>query len=80
LKQQFREDGVLPISSELEIVDFKGTKHILKAKVGPIIPIPFEDEEGNKSILVQAFGSFDLDNISNGYGTFETLRRRKEQV
>ncbi len=75
IDQQFREDDVLPISSELEIVDFSGVKHILKAKVGPIIPVPFEDKEGNKSILVQSFGSFELDGISNGYGTFETLRR-----
>jgi len=73
--QQFREDGILPISSELEIVDFSGEKHILKARVGPIIPVPFEDKGGNKAILVQSFGSFELDGISKGYGTFETLRK-----
>ena len=75
LDQQFREDGVLPISSELEIIDFLGDKHILKARVGPIIPVPFEDKDGNKAILVQSFGSFELDDITGGYGTFETLRR-----
>ena len=75
LDQQFREDGLLPISSELEIIDFNGEKHILKAQVGPIIPVPFEDKEGNKSILVQSFGNFELDDITGGYGTFETLRR-----
>jgi hypothetical protein len=73
--QQFREDGVLPISSELEIVDFSGETHILKARVGSIIPVPFKDKGGNKAILVQSFGSFELDGISEGYGTFETLRK-----
>ena len=75
LDQQFRDDGILPISSKLEIVDFNGNKHILKAQVGPIIPVPFEDNEGNKSILVQSFGTFELDDITGGYGTFETLRK-----
>ena len=72
--QRFREDG-LPISSELEIVDYSGEKHILKARVGPIIPVPFEDKDGSKAILVQSFGSFELDGISGGYGTFETLSK-----
>ncbi len=75
LNQKFREDGVFPISSELEIIDFLGEKHILKAKVGPIIPVPFQDNEGNQSILIQSFGSFELDGITGGYGTFETLRK-----
>ena len=74
--QQFREDGVLPISSELEIVDYSGEKHILKARVGPIIPVPFEDKDGSKAILVQSFGSFELDGISEGYGTFEILFKK----
>jgi len=72
--QRFREDG-LPISSELEIVDYLGEKHILKARVGPIIPVPFEEKDGSKAILVQSFGSFELDGISGGYGTFETLSK-----
>jgi hypothetical protein len=75
LNQKFREDGVFPISSELEIIDFLGEKHILKARVGPIIPVPFQDNEGNQSILIQSFGSFELDGITGGYGTFETLRK-----
>jgi hypothetical protein len=75
LDQQFREDGLLPISSKLEIIDHNGEKHILKAQVGPIIPVPFEDNEGNKSILVQSFGHFELDGLTDGFGTFETLRR-----
>ena len=73
--QKFRKDGVLPISSELEITDFTDVKHILKAHVGNIVPIPFEDKEGNQSILVQSFGKFELDGTTGGYGTFETLRK-----
>jgi hypothetical protein len=30
---------------------------------------------GNLSILVQSFGSFELDGIKDGYGTYETLRK-----
>jgi len=75
--QQFREDGVLPISSELELIDSLGDKHTLKANVGPIIPVPFKDNEGNRSILVQSMGTFELDGKAGGYGSFETLRRVK---
>ena len=73
--QKFRKDGVLPISSELEITDFTDVKYVLKAHVGNIVPIPFEDKEGNQSILVQSFGKFELDGTTGGYGTFETLRK-----
>ena len=77
--QQFREDGILPISSELELVDSLGDKHVLKANVGPIIPVPFIDSEGNRSILVQSMGTFELDGKKGGYGSFETLRRDKNE-
>jgi hypothetical protein len=77
LKQNFRKDGILPISSELELIDFFDNKHIFKAKVGKIIPIEFKDNEENQSILIQSFGDFDLDGIK-GYGTFETLRKVKK--
>ncbi len=73
--QQFRKDGVLPISSKLKLVDDYGISHILKARVGPIIPVPFTDREGNRAILVQSMGNFELDGIKEGYGSFETLRR-----
>jgi hypothetical protein len=76
LDQKFEKNGIFPISSELEIIDYFDTKHILKAKVGPTIPVPFEDKQGNKSILIQSFGDFKLDDNSGGYGTFETLRRK----
>ncbi|MHA1625811.1 MAG: DUF7065 domain-containing protein [Promethearchaeota archaeon] len=75
IKQEYDEQGVYPISSELQIIDNLGEEHNLKANVGSIIPIPFKDEEGNQSILIQSFGKFELDGIKGGYGTFETLRK-----
>jgi hypothetical protein len=77
VEQCFRKDGVFPISSELEIIDKLGKIHTLKAKVGPIIPVPFLDSEGNQSLLIQSFGDFELDENKGGYGTFETLRKIK---
>jgi hypothetical protein len=77
--QKFREDGIFPVSSKLEITDRLGKEHILKAQVGPIVPVPFQDEEKNKSILIQSFGSFELDGITGGYGTFETLRKTRRK-
>jgi hypothetical protein len=78
LDQRFRADGVFPVSSKLEIVDNLENKHILKARVGPIVPVPFQDEKGSQSILIQSFGSFELDATKGGYGTFETLRTAKK--
>ncbi|MFW9968689.1 MAG: hypothetical protein ACFFDF_00720 [Candidatus Odinarchaeota archaeon] len=75
LDQKFREDGVLPTSSELYIVDALGSEYKLKAKVGAIIPVPFIDSEGNKSVLVQSMGKFELNDVKGGYGSFETLRK-----
>ena len=75
--QQYREDSVFPISSELKIVDKLGNKHSLKARVGSIIPVPFIDSEGNRSILVQSMGKFELNGRKGGYGSFETLRKVK---
>jgi hypothetical protein len=77
--QKFRQDGIYPISSRLEITDHFGKRHSLKAKVGPIVPVPFQDEEENLSILIQSFGDFELDEIKGGYGTFETLRRTRRK-
>jgi hypothetical protein len=78
VEQTFEKDGIFPISSELEIVDALGDRHNLKAKVGTIIPVNFQDREGNLSTLVQSFGTFELDGITGGYGTFETLRKIKK--
>ncbi len=75
--QRYRKDGVFPISSELKIIDKLNNKHILKAKVGSIIPVPFIDSEGNSSILVQSMGKFELNGRKGGYGSFETLRKVK---
>ncbi len=73
--QKFRKDGVLPVSSELKIVDAMGEQYTLKATVGPIIPVPFVDKEGNQSILVQSMGNFELNGLTGGCGSFETLRK-----
>jgi hypothetical protein len=78
LDQRFRADGIFPVSSELEIIDNLGGRHELKARVGPIVPVPFQDEKGGQSILIQSFGSFTLDGEEGGYGTFETLRKAKQ--
>jgi len=79
INQKFQQDGILPISSELELIDNLGDRHKLKANIGSIIPVNFQDDDGNQSILVQAFGTFELDGISGGYGTFETLRKVRKQ-
>jgi len=77
LGHSFRDDGLYPVSTELELIDELGDKHRLTAKPGRIIPIPFEDSAGNKSVLVQSFGDFELDGTVGGYGSYETLRRVK---
>ncbi len=73
LDQQFA-NGVIPISSVLELTDADNTKHVLKGKAGPVVPIPFIDEHGEVSILAQSFGEYELDGLEGGYGTYETLR------
>jgi hypothetical protein len=75
IDQRFEKNGILPISSELELNDNRGIIHVLKGKVNSIIPVPFSDLKGNTSILIQSFGDFELDGIKGGYGTFETLRK-----
>ena len=71
--QKFK-DGILPVSSVLELTDSNGAKHILKGKAGPVVPLPFVDEHGKVSVLAQSFGEFELDGVAGGYGTYETLR------
>ena len=71
--QRFK-DGILPLSSVLELTDSNGDKHILKGKAGPVVPLPFIDEYGKVSVLAQSFGEFELDGVTGGYGTYETLR------
>ncbi|MFX1501600.1 MAG: hypothetical protein ACFFDH_11610 [Promethearchaeota archaeon] len=46
--------------------------------MGSIIPDPFIDSEGNKSVLVQSMGTFELNDLKGGYGSFETLRKVKD--
>jgi hypothetical protein len=79
LDQKFRKDKIFPVSSELELVDKLNEKHILKACVGPIIPVPFQDNDGNQSILIQSFADYELDNITGGFGSFETLRKVEKE-
>ena len=77
IDQQFR-DGVIPVSSVLELTDSNGVKHILKGEAGPVVPLPFLDEHGKVSVLAQSFGEYELDGVAGGYGTFETLRVAKK--
>lgn len=79
LEQNFR-NNVFPVSSKLELVDELDQHHILEGEAGPIVPIPFIDKEGQLSILTQSFGSFKLDGVSGGYGSYETLRRAKRSI
>jgi len=70
--QQF-VNGIVPVSSTLELVDADGVTHVLKGRAGPTVPIPFI-EGGKMSILSQGFGEFTLDGVEGGYGSYETLR------
>ncbi len=70
-------NGIIPVSSTLELTDAKGVKHILKGKAGPVVPLPFADEQGKLSVLSQSFGVYELDDVKGGYGTYETLRVAK---
>ena len=73
LDQQF-EGGIFPVSSKLQLLDEDGKTHVLTGKAGPAVPIPFIGQKGELSVLTQSFGTFELDGVSGGYGTFETLR------
>ena len=76
ITQEFR-DNIYPVSSKIEIADALNRSHILEGRTGPIVPMPFMDNQGSLSILTQAFGSFVLDDQPGGYGSFETLRKTK---
>lgn len=75
LEHAYRNDGIFPVSTELEIVDFRNQKYILKASPGSIIPVPFRGDDGSLSYLIQSFGTFQLDNTTGGYGSYEVLRK-----
>jgi len=75
LEHSYQDDGIFPISTKLELIDARGQKYILKAAPGEIIPVPFRGDSGNVSFLIQSFGSFQLDDIEGGYGSYEVLRR-----
>jgi hypothetical protein len=76
--QMFKDD-IVPVSSVLELTDSNGEKHILKGRTGPVVPLPFVDEHGKVSVLAQSFGEFELDGVTGGYGTYETLRVSKKK-
>jgi hypothetical protein len=76
LDQTFGSNN-LPVSCKIEILDAAGEKHILEGKTGPMVPLPFMDEHGKLSFLVQAFGEFIYDGRVGGYGSFENLRKIK---
>jgi len=77
VNHSYKENSGFPSSTELEILDKRGQRYILVAKPGPIIPVPFRDEKGNVSFLIQSFGSFQLDDRKGGYGSYEVLGRTK---
>jgi hypothetical protein len=76
VNQEF-QNNIIPISSKIQITDALNRSHILEGKIGPLVPLPFIDNEGRLSILTQAFGKFTLNDRHGGYGSFETLRRTK---
>ncbi len=76
LSHEFRRDGSFPVQTELAIVDADSRSYSLTARPGNIVPLPFEGPDGRRSILVQSFGSFELDNIQGGYGSYEVLLSR----
>ena len=72
-----RENSDIPISTTLEITDKQGQTYILKGSPGAVVPVPFKGDEGEVSYLIQSFGSFQLDDRTGGYGSYEVLRRSK---
>lgn len=79
LEHSYKKDGVFPISTKLEIEDINGKSHILKATPGPIVPVPFRGKDGSLSYLIQSFGTFQLDDIGGGYGSYEVLRKAPKE-
>ncbi|MHA1614434.1 MAG: DUF7064 domain-containing protein, partial [Candidatus Thorarchaeota archaeon] len=79
LEHSYQDNSVFPISTVLEIVDKNGQQYTLKAIPGPIVPVPFRGDDGEVSILIQSFGSFQLDDRTGGYGAYEVLRRAKKE-
>ncbi len=76
LDQKF-SDRVIPISSTLELITEDGKTHTLRGKAGPVVPLPFMNDDGAVSVLAQSFGEFTLDDVEGGYGSFETLRVKR---
>jgi hypothetical protein len=79
IEHSYREGAVFPLSTELRIIDAIGDEHTLKAKPGRIVPVPFRNDDGTVSILIQSFGEFELDGRSGGYGSYEVLRKGQRE-
>ena len=77
VEHSYGERGIFPLSTVLEIVDKEGREYNLKAKPGPIVPVPFKGDDGELSFLIQSFGSFELDDLKGGYGSYEVLRKSR---
>ncbi|TFG07163.1 hypothetical protein EU538_09155 [Candidatus Thorarchaeota archaeon] len=75
VKHEYRDEEVFPSLTELLITGADDVEHRLTGRPGRIIPIPFEDADGNQSVLVQSFGHFTFDGREGGYGSYEVLRR-----
>ena len=76
IEQEFRANGY-PVSSKIEIIDAHDRKHVLEGKTGSVVPMPFVDNQGKLSILIQSFGDFVFDGHRGGYGSYENLRKIK---
>lgn len=73
LAEQKLDSNGFPTWSRLEIVDARGEPHTLVAEAGSIVPLPFGSRDGGLSILIQSFGSFELDGRGGGFGSYERL-------
>jgi hypothetical protein len=80
LQHEYKKNGIIPVSTRLQLVDADGREYILEGKPGAIIPVPFKGHDGKASYLIQSFGSFQLDDIKGGYGSYEVLRKASEDT
>jgi hypothetical protein len=74
-EHRFEKEGLYPVKTVLELIDANGDEHVLEGEPGRIIPVPFTERDGRESILIQSFGKFKLNDVTGGYGSYETLRR-----
>ena len=76
IREQTFIDDLIPVSLVVDLTTEEGKTYTLRGVTRDVVPIPFI--KGNEmSILAQSFGEYSLDDITGGYGTFETLRMKK---